>query len=244
MKKWSEVQQATLDKLFMELKEAKTLKYEKKFAYLANECLNMIANRVKPNVCRFEFDVVNTEVNGTNFRIENGVVHYTDTFGAEQTLTPDRKVVYVDNGVSYVWRDNELKLLSDIDDVFKCGDFIKMPDNFISFADIVNYKDGVPDPVITYVTDNTIKIDVPGKYSIFYNGEWETIRGEYGANDVLNIDSSVLNCLPTYIASQVLAQDDIQRSSILKNEFELLLAGLDTNAMYETNHYKSTGGWY
>lgn len=193
MKKWSEIKQATLDKLFMSDTEAEQQNYLKKFEYLANECLNHIANRVKPNICKYVFTVV----------------------------TDEKELVG--------------------DDIFMISDDIKMPDNFISFADIINYKDGEPDPVIVYLTYNTIKVTSPGKYSIYYNGEWETIKNN---SETLNIDSSVLNCLPTYIASQLLAQDDIQRSTILKNEFELLLAGLDTTTMYESNHYKSTGGWY
>ena len=60
----------------------------------------------------------------------------------------------------------------------------------------------------------------------------------------INIDVSVLNLLPTYIASQVLAQDDIQRSVILKNEFEVMLSRLYNENMYAVKHYESKGGWY
>ena len=84
-----------------------------------------------------------------------------------------------------------------------------------------------------------------GDYKLLYNALWHEITTtDITEDSELEIDASVLNCLPTYMASQLLSQDDIQRSTILKNEFELMLARLDTNIMYESNHYQSTGGWY
>lgn len=185
MKKWSEIKQATLDKLFLDEQEAQQQGYLAKFQGFANECLNVISNGVKPRIATYE--VTTTE--------ENSI--------------------------------------------------ILMPEDFLSFADMIGYYNGIPDPTVIYIDDKRILVHDIGNYVLFYNGLWQEITRDNIVNDdVLNIDYSVLNCLPTYIAAQCLGQDDVQRSSILKNEFELLLARLDTNIMYETNHYKSNGGWY
>ena len=197
MKLWSEIKAATLNKLFLEESEAQEQGYLSKFQYLANECLNIIANGVKPRLATY---TVTTTEN-------------------MQSVT--------------------------------------MPDDFLSFADVKNYYyevndenevlNVIPDVDIIYVTDKEIILPMKGKYNIYYNALWNEITDDDVRNDknnVLNIDASVLNCVPSYIASQLLSQDDPQRSTILKNEFELMLSRLDTNVMYQEKHFTSPGGWY
>ena len=185
MKKWSEIKQATLDKLFLDDSEAEQQGYLAKFGYLANEGLVLIANGVKPKIGLFEHEAL---------------------------------------------EDNTI---------------VKMPDDFISFTNMVNYLNDSPDPTIVYMGDKSLKLPIKGNYKIYYNAAWQKItKKEIDENSELEIDDSILTCLPTYIASQLLAQDDIQRSTILKNEFELMLSRLDTDIFYQENHFKSTGGWY
>lgn len=197
MKLWSEIKAAALNKLFLEESEAQEQGYLAKFQYLANECLNIIANGVKPKIASFTV-----------------------------TTTSDMAPA-------------------------------TMPDDFLSFAGMTNYYyklndngdviDTLPDADVIYVTDKQIILPKKGKYIIYYNALWNEITDDDVRNDnanVLNIDSSVLNCIPTYIASQLLSQDDPQRSAILKNEFELMLSRLDTTVMFQEKHFTSPGGWY
>lgn len=187
MKKWSEIRQGIINKLFMDEAEVNSENeiYAAKFAYFANECLNQIANGVKPRIAVFDIE--------------------TTTENEEQV----------------------------------------MPEDFLSFADMVNYVDGEPDPTIVYLGDKNVMLPRKGRYKIFYNALWQSIDEESMAEDYdLPVDQSVLNCIPTYVAAQILAEDDVQRSTILKNEYELMLSRLDTNIMYQENHFKSTGGWY
>lgn len=124
---------------------------------------------------------------------------------------------------------------------------VELPMDFLSFADMVNYLNGKPDPTIIYIGDKYVKLPCKGAYRIFYNALWEPITEDYmsDTNQLdLPIDQSVLNCIPTYVASKILAEDDIQRSTQLRNEYELRLSRLDTNIMYQSNSFKSTGGWY
>ena len=179
MKKWSDIKQATLDKLFLEETEAQQQGYLAKFQYLANECLAMIANGVKPRIATYDVTIHN-----------------------------------------------------DYEEVV-------MPSDFLSF-----YVNGEPNPDIYYLTNRSFT-GPAGDYKIYYNALWQEITKDTITKDVvLDIDPSVLNCLPTYMAAQLLSQDDVQRSAILKNEFELLLSRLDTDVLLASGHFKSEGGWY
>ena len=185
MKKWSEIRQGIVDKLFMDAEEVtgENNQYAAKFAYFANECLNQIANGIKPRIATLE--ITTTEENTKH----------------------------------------------------------NLPEDFLSFTDMINYLDDQPDPTIIYYGGNLI-LPKKGHYVIFYNATWQPITEENMDDSDLPIDASVLNCVPTYVAAQILAEDDVQRSTILKNEYELMLSRLDTNVMYESNSFKSTGGWY
>jgi hypothetical protein len=195
MKKWSEIKQATLNKLFLSEEEARQQDYLAKFQYLANEALNIIANGVKPRVVSYKFEVVKDE-------------DYTEG-------------------------------------KYRVTDTIRMPDDFLSFADMVNYCNNKPYDEIIYLGDRDISVGEIGTYIVYYNALWENITEDDIKNDKdLTTHLSVIECLPTYIASQCLAQDDVQRSASLKNDFELMLSRLDTNIMYQNNHYRSIGGWY
>lgn len=198
MKKWSEIKQATLDKLFMTEAEASQQDYLAKFQRFANEALNIIANGVKPQIKAFRFSVLADDV---------------------PTAIGD----------------------------YHIKDVIAMPEDFISFSDMTNYHNNTPWNDIVYLGDRYIAVGELGDYVIYYNALWEEITDDNVNPKIdtpLTTHISVLNCLPTYIASQCLAQDDVQRSASLRNEFESMLSRLDTNIMYQEQHYQSKGGWY
>jgi hypothetical protein len=170
--------------LFLDESEAQQQNYAlQKFQTLANECLNSVANSVRPKIKEFNFTV--------------------------EDINQD----------------------------------IEMPADFLSFADLVNYVDDCPEPEIIYITDRVIRVKKKGTYRIFYNAYYPIIDIlDVREDRVLDIEASVLNLLPTYIAWNILSQDDPQRSMILKNEYELLLARLDNSVMNQAKHYRSEGG--
>ena len=196
MKKWSEIKQATLNKLFMTEAEARQQLYLANFQGYANEGLNIIANGVKPRIKAFRFSVLADDV---------------------PTAVGD----------------------------YNLKDIITMPDDFLSYADMTNYHNNTPWNDIVYLSDRDFVVGELGDYVIYYNALWDDITEQNIKEDTeLTTHISVLNCLPTYIASQCLAQDDVQRSASLRNEFESMLSRLDTNIMYQEQHYQSKGGWY
>ena len=245
MNKWSEIKQATLDKLFLTIDEADDQGYLSKFRYLANECLNIIANGVKPRIAELKVVVIEdfkkytNVIYGSNFKYDSelGFVIY-DQNGISAERVPETTDLYVsDIGIQYILRDEKLVAVS--------GKTITMPNDFLSFADMIIYHDGEPCDDFVYLGDFQIGVHELGEYVINYNALWNQITNEDIDTDKrLTTHVSVINCLPTYIASQCLSQDDVQRSAILKNEFELMLSRLDTNIMNQNNSYRSSGGWY
>lgn len=250
MKKWSEIRQGIITKLFMDKEEVNSEddNYASKFAFFANECLVNIANGVKPRVATFKPVLYEKSMVGVNFELTDGIFSTENAFGDKRTLEPDSHTLYTDlgNDKKYVVYKGELKDVTN-EPYYVVNTRIKMPDDFLSFSDMVNYHDGEQDPKIVYIDDKTISLGDPGIYNIYYNALWQPITEDYMDDSVqadLPIDQSILNCIPTYVAAQILAEDDVQRSTILKNEYELMLSRLDTNIMYQENHFESTGGWY
>jgi hypothetical protein len=245
MKKWSEIKQGIISKLFMDPEEvnSENEKYAEKFAYFANECLNQIANSVKPRIAVFDVIVYKPNqvdvIIGKDFEydVELGFVTYDDK-GVKAEHIPNTSTIYKDGNTSYAFVEGKLVIATTE------ARPVELPEDFLSFADMVNYLDGHPDPTVVYLGDKHIMLPEKGHYQIFYNALWQPITEENMEDSDLPIDQSVLNCIPVYVASQLLAEDDIQRSTILKNEYELMLSRLDTNIMYQSNSFKSTGGWY
>jgi len=183
MKKWGDITQATLNKLFMTSDEASRQNYNDKMRYIANECLNLIANDVKPNVKSLDIEV------------------------SEPVI-------------------------------------VTMDDDFLSFSDLPVYLDGEKTGEYKYYGYGKIKIYAEGTYTLYYNALWDNItEDDINNNNDLNIDTSVLMCLPSYIASQLLSQDDLQRSAILRNEFEMMLERLDLNETTDYRSFIDDGGW-
>lgn len=249
MKKWSEIRQGIINKLFMDEEEvnSENENYASKFAFFANECLVNIANGVKPRIGIFRFGVYDKVIAGSDFKWDSelGFIVYNDN-GINAEIIPEKNVAYVDDKKVYVF-DDGLRLSANQYAYSKKATHITMPDDFLSYADMINYHNNEPYSNIIYLTDRDFLVDMFGNYVIYYNALWEPITEDY-MNDQeqpdLPIDQSVLNCIPSYVAAQILAEDDVQRSTILKNEYELMLSRLDTNIMYQSNSFKSIGGWY
>lgn len=152
MNKWSQIKQAVLDKLYLSETEAQELYGLQKFQRLANECINTIANAVKPQIKYFQFSVVADDV----------------TLGTNQ---------------------------------FYLSNLISMPSDFISFSSFPSYLNGVEDPEIVYITDKDIKVFELGDYIVVYNAVYPDITtADVNTDAVLQINASVLNLVPSYIA--------------------------------------------
>lgn len=131
------------------------------------------------------------------------------------------------------------------------GKFIEMPNDFISFGDDLNTIEediGYGDIMLRQSSDedfryfgyNKIMCYSLGKYSISYNARWLTFNLNDGDVE-LNAPIDVLECIPTYVASQCMKVDDEQKAAMLRNEFEMLMARID-DSDYKSNKTFTIGG--
>ena len=129
-----------------------------------------------------------------------------------------------------------------------------MPDDFISFGDDVNtrqWKDFVNDIWLTEVHDdemryegyNKLQFFATGKYKISYNARWHKFDTTTDENVTIDAPVDVLECLPSYIASQCYKVDDETKSAIYRNEYEMFLSRLDDTDYKNTKTFKIGGDW-
>lgn len=130
---------------------------------------------------------------------------------------------------------------------------INMPDDFISFGDDKNtitesmgYGDiltrELHDEDFTYIGYNHVLGYSLGNYSISYNARWLTF-GNQDNDTVLEAPIDVLECIPSYVASQCMKVDDEQKAAMLRNEFETLMARIDNTDYKSTKTFKIGGDW-
>lgn len=260
MKKWSEIQQTALNKMFMVLTDINedVNDYLSKMISYANEALIFIANDLRPNIREIslkycgDFDPTKqTDVKSEKYN------YYTIkdklTFDGEELTHKD--FIYSD-GKNWIISKNNL--------------IFKMPDDFISYADISHtfnpnsftknrFLKFEKDTPVVYIGRDKLVLPKLGDYKLYYYALYGEIPLDLATTDsdrdltldyyqdgelvFTGIPQSVLNTLPSYIASQLQAQDDPQRSTILRNEFELMCSRLDTTNYYNIESFISEGGW-
>lgn len=260
MKKWSEIQQATLNKMFMVLTDVNedVNDYLSKMIYFANEALTFIANDIRPNVRKITL----TYKGDFDFSIEHDRVKETyNYYTVKEKNTFDGQEV---NPGDFIYSNGTDWIISRQNLVFK------FPDDFISFADIsctFNRNEYTTDRFLEFqenadkliIGENSVLLPYLGTYTLYYyalygyipltlavsDADRDLTKDHYsdGILDFTAIPQSVLNTLPSYIASQLQGQDDPQRSAILRNEFELMCSRLDSTNFYNIESFVSKGGW-
>lgn len=144
------------------------------------------------------------------------------------------------------------------------GKPITIPDkDFISFGDDVNRitQTEYNMTIVREATDsdfvhcgyNQIIPYVEGTFIISYNTRWITFLfedyNEDGVDDGqdddtdLDVPADILECLPSYIASQCMKVDDDYKAATLRNEFEVMLARIDDTDFKSNKTFSVGGDW-
>ena len=82
-----------------------------------------------------------------------------------------------------------------------------------------------------------------GRYVIPISVRWITFRKDMDDNEMLNVPNDILDCIPSYIASQCYKIDDEVKSSIFRNEYEMAMARIDNTNYKSTKTIKIGGDW-
>lgn len=122
----------------------------------------------------------------------------------------------------------------------------EMPSDFISFGADKCTCNGFEccDVDFEYGPYNTIKFFHTGEFNISYNARWYTFDiNNFDGNKSLPVPVDVLDPIPSYVASQCYKVDDEVKSSIFRNEYEMLLARIDNSTYYNPMHIQIGGNW-
>lgn len=141
------------------------------------------------------------------------------------------------------------------------GTIVNMPNDFVSFGDDVCYElkeeklwaGGYYDWMYTkheinsedfeYVGYNQLVFKRPGDYFISYNARWYTFTKSMSDTTEIDIPNDILDCIPSYIASQCFKIDDEYKASVFRNEFEMAFARIDNSNYKEPKSIFIEGDW-
>ena len=128
-------------------------------------------------------------------------------------------------------------------------------DNFISFGDDVSTLSYVvngelitehcTDEFLTYKGYNQFVCKREGVYHISYNARWHVFGNltQSESTEKIPVPMDIMDCIPSYIASQCFKIDDEYKSSVYRNEYEMFLARLDDTDYNNTKTIEIAGGW-
>ena len=132
------------------------------------------------------------------------------------------------------------------------GRQVSMPQDFISFGDDVNERiytlynvnvsEEAHDDDFKYVGRNKLLFYKPGTYQISYNARWFDFTNVDDSTE-LDVPYDILDCIPSYIASQCFKIDNEYKSSVYRNEYEMSLARIDATDFKNTKTFKIGGDW-
>ena len=126
---------------------------------------------------------------------------------------------------------------------------LRMPEDFISFGNDVNriVCDGIVREAydyddFEYLGDNYILCKQFGRLIISYNARWITFTNQ-DDNVIIDVPADVLDCLPSYIASQCYKVDDEYKASVFRNEYEIFLSRIDDTNFRDNKTFRIEGDW-
>lgn len=237
---WGYLKEMILAKLDMDEEEAIGANLTSKFTIFANEAMTQICSSVKPNHTYVDFVI---------FKDKLDLIR--SLYG--QDTVPER----VDD-------DIHKQYLYTIKNNLFINQIIKMPTDFIAFDDAENYKLSLQkmydesgkivdklvftelhDDEMMYQGYNKILFRSEGQYRIFYRGRWYFFTKNMDNDIDLSefVPNDVLDCIPSYVASQCYKIDDEVKSSIYRNEYEMFLARIDDTDYNSTTSIKIGGDW-
>lgn len=251
--KWSDIKQMCYDLLSIEdPTEDDEALYGAKFKRFANQALVLIANSTKPLLKKFTITVTDEQAivdMPLDFLSFSNIMGDRDGVQWKPTRFYGTKSVILDGETKY----NAITPPSTASEYDGKYVYDSQQNKMI----LCTYDNSTSTLSPTWVTvGETVCYDKTGiVYNIFYNALYDPITDDEIRNDTdvtterydsnaLPIDASVFSIIPHYIAFNILAQDDIQLSTVLKNDFELNLARLDTDTLYTQEDWVSTKGWF
>lgn len=236
---WGYIKEATLAKLDFTVDQAVDLGLINKFPFYANEAITQITSAIKPKRSYVEYQVrYKYQVIGELKRKYDLPDNYPLDFLSNPPCDKSQLSV------------QQLQMLEYYQQFKYVGDPIRFPDDFFAWSDDVNYIvncfgdwEQADDNCYNTYGGNQIVFNNAGNYRIAYKAKWVKFTTTMSDEVELDVPDDILECLPSYIASQCFKVDDEQKSQIYRNEYEMFLARIDENDYNDNKSMKIGGGW-
>ena len=217
MYQWSDIKRSALAKLDLTEEEADIQNLINKFPIYANEAMTQICSTVKPKWTFATFVITNDDIEqGNNIK-----------------TMPDDFICFGGDVCTRTYKDYKLSYLKN-DDVY--------------------VREECHDDDFDYEGYNQVMFKKEGEYKISYNARWidflhvptsdgkstTQITDDYVLS---SIPQDILDCLPSYIASQCFKIDDEYKSSVFRNEYEMFMARINDTNYQNTRTFFVGGDW-
>lgn len=225
---WGYIKEATLAKMDLKANQAVEMGFVNKMPFYANEAVTQITAAIKAKRSFAEFEVAER---GPTLELIKRFYKLDDvSFLLEQPC--DKSSLSVE----------QQKALDNYNRFKYVGDVVKFPDDFFAWSDDMSFMYDFDKQTWINTNDdffetyggNSLIFKQVGKFRIAYKAKWFKILPTTSDEMELDAPDDILECLPSYIASQLYKVDDEVKSGILRNEFEMMVARIDEND-YQTN---------
>lgn len=238
---WGYIKETVLAKLDIDQTEALDRGLINKMPYYANEVMTQICSTVKPKHKRVKF------IPKDNLSAWNEALKYAREHNL--FLPKEYETAIIDKPVILTHAEKEFWAC--FDEQICIGKVIAMPDDFLAFDDNAPMYKGddtcgqreATDEDFSYEGDDALIFHKVGEFEIYYKAIWYFFTSKTADDAILDIPYDVINCIPSYIVSQLFKIDDEVKAQIYRNEFETLLARIDDTYFKRPETIKIGGGW-
>ena len=237
---WGYIVDAALHKLDMNRETAQQYGYLDKMSYFANEAITQICSAVKPKRTFAIFTVVRKD----------------DVLRELYNKYPDKdfSFLFLNKFQAKDLKDFEKQCWEEYHSLTFINEMVHMPKDFISFGDEENKvtkktlyytTERVPATDSMYEVRGSINIIFfeTGVYEISYNAKWAYFDANTDFGMEIDAPDDVVECLPSYIVSQIYKIDDETKSLAYRNEFEQLLSRIDDDHYFGNKTIHVEGDW-
>lgn len=236
---WGYIKETILAKLDIDQAEALERGLINKMPYYANEVITQICSTVKPKHVCVKFTPKDTLHAWNEAR----------KYAREHNLFLPKKydVTIIDKPA--ILNSAEEEFWAYFDKQICIGNIIDMPEDFLAFDDNASiYRDEygqreATDEDFSYEGDSSLIFHRTGEFEIYYKAIWYFFTSQTKDDAILDIPYDVINCIPSYIVSQLFKADDEVKAQIYRNEFEMLLARVDDTYFKRPETITVGGGW-
>lgn len=215
---WRYIKEVSLAKLDLSEDEAQEQNLLDRFKFYANEAMTQICSAVKPKNTYEKFTVTESF---SIMEMPADFIRFGDDVNYFKADTSKNNL----QGYAEEINEHFNKLYNDYDPLL-----------------MNNFRETSDDEFV-YYGYNQLLFKKPGIYLISYDARWYTFDEDLTDETLLNVPADILDCLPSYIASQCFKVDDEVKSSIFRNEFEMAVARIDNTNYKNSKTIKLGGDW-